>query len=299
MARGAHGMSIARCFHLKDAPTHAVGLGEPVEIAVTRLRSESALEGRSSAPPRESGYSVALFLSDSPDHELWLEGRSVFRGGYQAGAVSVTDLDQEPVARIGNPFDILQIYLPRSSLDDIAADHGAPPIRDLSWQRGQKDAVAADFAKLLLPALEGARPNTLFLDHLSLALRTHVCRTYGGLAYGSPRAAGGLAAWQERRAKEFMQTHYGRTFSIAEMARECGLSPSHFTRAFRRSTGMQPHRWLSQVRITAAMDLLLAGDLPLSDIALACGFGDQSHLTRTFTRQVGTSPRAWQLTRRS
>ncbi len=299
MATGAHGPRIARCFHLTDAPTHATVQGETVGVAVTRLRSTTALDDRTSPPPRERAFSVALLLADSPDHELWLDGRSVFRGGYRAGGVSVVDLEQEPVARVGSAFDMLQIYVPRSSLDEIAADGGAPPIKQLTWPRGEKDPAAAAFGELLMPVLGVRGPNTLFLEHLSLALRTHICRAYGGFNPGSSRTTGGLAPWQERRAKEFMQARHGGPFSIADVARECGLSPSHFTRAFRQSTGTQPYKWLSQIRIAAAKRLLLTGDLPLSEVALTCGFGDQSHFTRMFTREVGTSPKVWQRAGRS
>jgi AraC-like DNA-binding protein len=56
---------------------------------------------------------------------------------------------------------------------------------------------------------------------------------------------------------------------------------------------MAPHKWLLSRRIELAKEKLRDGRLPLSDVALACGFYDQSHLTRVFTRLAGTSPGAW------
>jgi AraC family transcriptional regulator len=71
------------------------------------------------------------------------------------------------------------------------------------------------------------------------------------------------------------------------------LSVSHFSRAFRRSMGAAPHNWLLTCRVEAAKEKLRDHRLTLSDVALACGFADQSHLTRVFTRIVGVSPGAW------
>ena len=80
---------------------------------------------------------------------------------------------------------------------------------------------------------------------------------------------------------------------LNEVARECRLSVSHFSRAFRRSMGVAPHSWLLTRRVEAAKEKLRDDRLTLLDVALACGFADQSHLTRVFTRVVGISPGAW------
>jgi AraC family transcriptional regulator len=81
------------------------------------------------------------------------------------------------------------------------------------------------------------------------------------------------------------------------LAKECRLSVSHFSRAFHRTMGAAPHNWLLTHRIEVAKEKLRDGRLSLSDIALACGFADQSHLTRVFTRIVGASPGAWRRAR--
>lgn len=299
MERGTYGARVARLFRLAEAPFLAAkGAGNTV-IAVTRLRSDRALAEPTEVPPREAAYSIHLHLRDSADHELWLGGKRVFGGAYRQGSTSLVNLDHEPSARIGNPYDILQVYLPSGSLDDVAADHGAPPIRELVWPRGAEDAAAAGMANLLVQAMAEERSNALFVEHILLALRIHVAQLYGGMAAQSRRTPGGLASWQEQRAKDLLQAHFAGPVSIADLARECGLSPSHFTRAFRQTLGMQPYRWLSRLRIEEAKRLLRLNTLPLSEIALACGFGDQAHFTRVFSREVGAAPGAWQRSQRA
>ncbi|MGO4287978.1 helix-turn-helix domain-containing protein, partial [Bosea sp. TAB14] len=74
------------------------------------------------------------------------------------------------------------------------------------------------------------------------------------------------------------------------MGRECGLSPGYFSRAFRNTTGFSPHQWLIRKRIERARDILRCGRLELADIAVACGFADQSHFTNVFAKLEGVSP---------
>ena len=114
-----------------------------------------------------------------------------------------------------------------------------------------------------------------------------------------PPIRGGLAPWQERRAKELMSTHLGRPIPLAFVASECRLSISHFARSFKQCTGKPPHRWLLENRVERAKELLTDAGLPLAEIALECGFSDQSHFTRVFSRIAGTSPGTWQRLRLS
>jgi AraC-like DNA-binding protein len=103
---------------------------------------------------------------------------------------------------------------------------------------------------------------------------------------------GGLSRSQLRRATTFLAK--GSLASLAEIAAKLGLSPSQLSRAFKTSTGFPPHRWQLNHRIAKAQELLRFSGLPLSQIALATGFAEQSHFTRVFKKVVGVSPGAWQ-----
>jgi AraC family transcriptional regulator len=146
----------------------------------------------------------------------------------------------------------------------------------------------------MLPALSHPdRVNQLFVEHILLGLGIHVARTYGDMRPLSPPVRGGLAAWQVRRAKEILSANLDGRVPLKEVARACGLSVSYFSCAFRRSMGAAPHKWLLELRVEVAKQKLREGRLSLRDVALACGFADQSHLTQVFTRSVGVSPGAW------
>jgi AraC family transcriptional regulator len=103
----------------------------------------------------------------------------------------------------------------------------------------------------------------------------------------------GLAAWQLQRARDYINVNLAHDPSIAEIAHECGLSSSYFARAFKRSTGVPPYKWLTKMRVERAKELLKDPRCELADIAQLCGFVDQSHFTRVFSRSEGYSPGRW------
>jgi AraC family transcriptional regulator len=120
-----------------------------------------------------------------------------------------------------------------------------------------------------------------------------VLRTYAGIPLSAAAARGGLAPWQAARVAEMIRESLDGDIRLAGMARECGLSVSHFTRAFRRSFGMSPYRWLLERRIDRAKALLATSSFSIADIAIGSGFSDQTTFTRAFGRLVGDSPARW------
>ena len=104
---------------------------------------------------------------------------------------------------------------------------------------------------------------------------------------------GSLPAWKERRIKELMRAELSAKLSLRRLAAECDLSVRHFTRAFGQSTGLTPHRYLLRLRLDRARELLLDPTLRLHDIAMTCGFADQSHFTRVFSASEKVSPGIW------
>jgi len=107
------------------------------------------------------------------------------------------------------------------------------------------------------------------------------------------RIRGGLPPRTLRRVREFIEAHLDETVSIQALAAIAGFSMYHFARAFKQSEGMTPHDYLVQCRVRRAQNLLAATDLPLSEIALASGFADQSHCARRFREHFGVTPSSY------
>ena len=107
------------------------------------------------------------------------------------------------------------------------------------------------------------------------------------------KTTGGLTPWRESLAKQLILDRLGETIEVTELARACALSRSHFSRAFKCSTGLSPQDWIRHQRIARAKQLIQNTDLTLTQISLECGFCDQAHFCHIFTRSEGINPFAW------
>jgi AraC-like DNA-binding protein len=101
---------------------------------------------------------------------------------------------------------------------------------------------------------------------------------------------GGLSGWQLRRSLELLEADLTEPPSLRQLAAHVGLSPTHFCKAFRQSTGMPPHRWLTDRRIARAKELITRQGLSLTEVALSAGFGSSSHFSVAFKSAVGVTP---------
>jgi AraC family transcriptional regulator len=105
---------------------------------------------------------------------------------------------------------------------------------------------------------------------------------------------GGLPRWQIRRLIDYIDAHLEiRPLRTSDLASLIGYSHSHFHRAFRRSLGESPRTFVMQRRVAKAQQLMRDRALPLCQIAIDCGFADQSHFSRVFSRLAGQNPGAW------
>jgi transcriptional regulator GlxA family with amidase domain len=114
----------------------------------------------------------------------------------------------------------------------------------------------------------------------------------------APQAHGGLSAGAMRRVREYMEVHLGESIDLSMLAGVAGLSVHHFARQFKQSIGVTPHHYLTKKRVERAQEMLAQTDLPLSEIAYATGFSDQSHLARHFRYMLGTTPREFRWSQR-
>lgn len=113
------------------------------------------------------------------------------------------------------------------------------------------------------------------------------------------KTKGGLAPWQLKRVRAFVEMRLEATIRVSQLAELVELSPGHFCRAFKASTGETPHGFVVRQRIRRAQRLMLETDDPLSHIAHDCGLTDQAHLTRLFRRFLDDTPMAWRRAWRS
>jgi AraC-like DNA-binding protein len=108
-----------------------------------------------------------------------------------------------------------------------------------------------------------------------------------------------LAPWKVKRLAQHVERHLDRSLESEELAKVAGLSLFHFSREFRNTFGVPPHRYVIQERIGRAKRLMIGTDRSITEIAAECGLADQAHLTKLFKRFNGETPGVWRRTHKT
>jgi len=287
---------MATYFHLETAPTLAAIPSSKSQVSITRLKSEGGLADRTSRIPPERAFLISIHLSPAEyrDYEVWIDGEYDLIPSWRAGAIGIYDLESDPVWRYSRGFDCVHYHLPRTALDAYSEANGWPRIDTLRCPQGKVDRVLHQMTQMILPTLQEEKAHCeLFLDHFRFMVCAHVIRSFGSVPLREATFQGGLAPWQKRRVTALLHANLDGNFGLAQLAEECGLSVSHFSRSFKKSFGTSVHRYLILQRIEAAKQLMSTPTSSLTDVALLAGFSDQSSFNRTFRAIVGTTPGSW------
>jgi AraC family transcriptional regulator len=113
------------------------------------------------------------------------------------------------------------------------------------------------------------------------------------VAQGNSDERGRLIAWQARKVRDYIDSHITGPILVSELCSLVRLSEAHFSRSFKRAFGQSPHAFVLRRRLEFAAEFMLQTDIPLSDIALRCGFADQAHFSKQFRQSNGLNPSAW------
>lgn len=286
---------------IDQPPTLRVRALDSAELTASRLIWAESKIGIPTQFENKDGYLVCLQRLDLPAAPHWIDGRSVARPPLYRGQTVMADLNQEHSSLVHAAVDCVSLYASRDALERFQAEHDLPRITSLraSPDLPLDDDIIRNLCECLLPAFDRPEATSqLFVDHVALALLAHLTARYGSQRAHLRPIRGGLAPWQERRAKEILLARIDGKVGLDELARACGLSRSHFARAFKTTTGVSPLQWLLAQRIERAKTLLLNSNLPIDQVAHGCGFTDQSHFTRAFLKAVKVTPGRWRRDRR-
>lgn len=160
-------------------------------------------------------------------------------------------------------------------------------------QPGASDKASEQIANLIRDELLGAEMvNRLYLDSLLLALIGRFLATHSSLVDASPRKAcrGGLTPRVWREIESYMHENLACNITLNELAAISGLSYSHFARAFRETCGQSPYRYLTDLRVFRASELVTSTRMPLKQIAGDTGFSSQSHMTSAMKASLRVTP---------
>jgi AraC family transcriptional regulator len=265
-------------------------------IAITRLVSETGLVERSESIPVERAFVVSMHLTPASAEgcEIWVDDHHSRITSWPAGGVGIYDLEANPRVRNRGPVDWVHYHIPRETFDAFTDDNEVSRIDSMEVLPGAVDPVLHQLTQIILPSLTQPQAfSTLFLEYFRLLFCAHVAQKYSTSMNRVTRPRGGLAPWQKRRVIDMFREHLDGSIRLPTLARQCGLSVSHFARAFRQSFGTPPHHYLVRQRVECAKLLLSETNRALCEVAQQAGFADQPSFSRTFKAAVGLTPGQW------
>lgn len=220
-------------------------------------------------------------------HEV--DGRASYLT-YPAGAVFVNGPHEVRWTDVTEPTEALEIYPDLSRLPEELELSG-PGVVELDLVTAGRDTTMLSLAWLLKRAhVGGTEPDDMQASMLSHLLLTHVAENYCRSPLRNPRGSGRLARSVVDRIGEFVDERVGQPLVLDDLAREARLSPYHFARAFKRSTGLAPHEFVTMRRMERAKALLLAARGSVSEVAYQVGYSNVGHFRRLFRRHLGVLP---------
>jgi AraC family transcriptional regulator len=221
-------------------------------------------------------------------------GKSVAIGTARSGVVTIIPAGSSARWDIPGPVDVIQLYLPHTTLERVAREADAPIPRDLLERTGHSDRVTSGLLMSAADVLEGnAVLDALFRQRLMDLLATRILAAHTGVPTSFEPTMGGLAPHALRRAIERLRSDSDADVSLAALASDAGLSRFHFCRAFKESTGLSPHAWLRQHRLEQAMNMLRDTDRSIVSVAVQLGYASQTAFTAAFKKLTGETPSDW------
>jgi AraC family transcriptional regulator len=243
---------------------------------------------------------VGEYLSEANDRHFimqlrevgWAERRgatgSWARSLMQRGSLAIVPSGPVPVARLLTSPNIIICALEKGFTREVALEINGQPADDTAFP--VRDTQIEGLVDLMINDFETSRPCPLYSETLehSLAMRFLLYRSSSKRTLSS--SVEPLPARILSRIRDRIEAELDKELSLASLAKESGYSRAHFLRMFRTATGLTPHQYVLERRLSAAQQLLRQSRLLLADIALKCGFSSQTHMNDTFRKRLGVTP---------
>jgi AraC family transcriptional regulator len=244
-----------------------------------------------------------LFLYVQPPEKMDVRYEGVKRDmPPPAGSITVVPAGSSVVCSRQGSVDSLLIYLEPSLVAQVAAESFefdpsrtvVPPVHGLNAPELRSTMLAVD-AELRAGSVGGP----LMVEALATIVSVHLIRHTTGARRRPASADGELPRRKLRTVIEYIMENLEGSPTLKQMAAVVHVSPYHFARQFKASTGLPPHQYVIARRVERAQHLLRAdGEIGLAEVALRIGFPDQSHFSFHFKRIVGVTPRQFRISAR-
>lgn len=241
------------------------------------------------------GHSIALCLSPHPYRVHQILGRQRYTGLYAKGDISIMPMDVPASYHVEGIDHYLNIQLPTTFVRTVGAQAADLDVRrlDLVTEFRTRDPQLEQTLMLFRAELHkgGGWVSQLYVESLANILAIHLLRQY---STSKPQVVrdyrGGLGDRRLLQISDYIQAHLDQPIRLSGLAAIADMSQYHFSRLFKQSTGLSPHKYVINQRVEKAKKLLKESNLSLSDIALECGFNSQSHFGKSFRDLASITP---------
>jgi AraC family transcriptional regulator len=206
----------------------------------------------------------------------------------QRGSLTIVPSGPVPEARLLTSPNIIVCALEKNFTREIALEINRQPADDTAFLI--RDRQIEGLVDLMINDFEASRPCALYSETLVHALAMRF------LLYGSSSkhtlnsSVEPLPPTILSRIRDRIEAELDTELSLASLAKESGYSRAHFLRMFRAATGLTPHQYVLDRRLSTAQQLLRESKMLLVDIALECGFSSQTHMNDVFRKRLGVTP---------
>ena len=283
-------------FHRPGAPTETRLLREQrwPDLAVQLFEEPACVTPLELAPPHH--IRLILLLSGAVRMNLHSGGRpQTYRSA--PGTVKLTAPYHPPyhmqwATLAAEPVRSAHLYLPEDLLTRTAEAAGLNPARiELREGAGVPDPLLYEVGRALAQQLHGpAGLDNLFAETATQLLAAQLLRQHCAFAHALPAHRGQLPAARLRQVRDYVQAHLRETIRLEELAALVFLSPYHFCRVFKRTTGLSPNQFVIQQRLERGVALLRGSGLNISQVAEAVGYASPPHFAQLLVRHTGRLP---------
>jgi AraC family transcriptional regulator len=206
----------------------------------------------------------------------------------ERGSLAIVPSGPVPGVRLINPCNMIVCALEENFTREIALEIDRQPANGTAFH--VRDTPMEGLVDLMINDFEAPRPCALYAETLAHALAMRF------LLYGSSSertlnsSVDPLPPRILRRIRDRIEAELDTELSLASLAKESGYSRAHFLRMFRAATGVTPHQYVLERRLSTAQQLLRQSKMLLADIALKCGFSSQTYMNDVFRKRLGVTP---------
>ncbi len=237
-------------------------------------------------------HTIHLHAGHSNTVKLLAEDGCLQDGLQQSGDIGISPAHQPQKMRWQGDVEFIHLYLDPAFMQQVVFESTTGQEIELKPQLGTKDPLIQGLGLSLMSELKSNKEGSrLYAETAGTLLSVHLLRHYTVHKQVIQEYTGGLSRYRLQQVIDYINDYLHHNLSLTELASLVHISPYHFARLFKQSTGMPPHQYVTNCRIERAKQLLAKKELSIIEITQQVGFQSQSHFTTLFRRFLRTTPR--------